>query len=377
MKFMMVPEQCQQNRSIGISRALLGLAMTGVGLVSAGCGHQNSSFSMLPASQSFQQAQATVNNKIDILWVVDNSGSMNPLQQNLVSNFGTFINNFQAKGFDYNMTFTTTDAYLSETNFDNNPKLAAIRDGAGSTHSGYFFITPWIPNIVQNFVTNATQGATGSGDERAFQSMFDALSSPLNMGMLRPSAFFAIVILSDEDDFTDPNRPEGSWQMPGGIPDHDYNNPNLPTVDSVVAQLDKLTSSTSANRRYNVSAITVMDSTCQQSHLPSSPTTVVGQRYMDLANQTGGIVGSICDASYANSLNFIQQRIVELTTQFALATAPDPASIVVTVNNAVVPQDATNGWTYDATTNAITFHGTAVPPASAAINVQFNPLTLK
>jgi hypothetical protein len=342
----------------------------------AGCSKAPANFSTLATSQSFQQSQAQVNNKIDVMWVVDNSNSMDPLQTSLIANFNSFINNFQTLGFDYNMVVTTTDSYLANTKFDKNPQLAAWRDGANGTFSGDFFITPKITNIVQSFVTNATQGAYGSGDERAFQSMIESLNSPLNAGFPRPGSFMAVIILSDEDDFMDYTRPEVSWTT-GGIADHDYTNPNLPSVDSLVSQLDSITGSTATNRKYNVSSIAVLDSACQQTHVTASPVTIVGQRYMDMANQTNGILGSICDSSYSNSLNFIQQQIVTLASQFPISGNPDPTTLVITVNGTVVPQDATNGWTYVAASNMIQFHGTAVPASGANISVGFNPLTLQ
>lgn len=345
-------------------------------LAMVGCGKKDANFSILSAGQQFQQNAAQVNPKIDILWVVDNSGSMDPLQQNLIVNFSNFINNFQGKGFDYKMAVTTTDSYLSGASFNNVPSLARVRDGAGSSHTGQFFITPYIPSIVSTFMTNATQGSSGSGDERAFQSMLETLKSPLNSDFRRSDSFFAVIILSDEDDFTDYSRPELSW-VRGGVADHSYTNPGLVTVDSVVTQLDQITNSTSTNRRYNVSSIAVLDEACRQQHLPQSSVTIVGQRYMDLANRTGGVTGSICDSSYSSSLNFIQQRIVELSTQFPLNGDPNPSTIVVVVDGAVVPQDATNGWTYMADANAIAFHGTAVPGASAVISVSFDPKSLR
>lgn len=340
-----------------------------------GC-NKSPSFSLLSASQTFQQQTASVNNKIDILWVVDNSGSMDPLQANLVQNFNAFITRFSTLGFDYKMAVTTTDAYLADPQFNNNPSLAMFRDGVGNVLSGYYYITPTIPNIVPNFVTNATQGSHGSGDERAFSSLFTSLHSSLNAGFHRNGAFFAVIILSDEDDFTDPTRPEGSWSK-GGIADHDYNNPNLVSVSSVVAGLDAFTGSTPANRHYNVSAISVLDQTCQSSHVQQSGSAIIGQRYIDLVNATGGVLGSVCDSNYANSLNFIQQRIVELTTEFPLTRTPNPTTITVSVNGLPVLEDSVNGWSYDVVNNAIMFHGAGVPASGAAINVHFDPNSLQ
>lgn len=334
------------------------------------CGKSNSSFAILPSGQSFQQAQATVNNKIDILWVVDNSGSMDPLQQNLVNNFSAFMSNFQTKGFDFQMAVTTADAYLQGRTYNNDATLAKFKDGAGTQHTGVYVINNQTPNALQTFVTNATQGSNGSGDERVFQSLLDTLSSPLNSGFPRPGAFFAVVILSDEDDFSNYNRLEGAG------PDHDYTNPGLMTVDSLIASLDTLTSSTATRRNYNVSAITVMDSTCKSQHAVAAPSTTIGTRYMDLAQKTNGILGSVCDPSYASVLNFIQQRIVELTTQFKLDREPNVSTIEVRVNGALVPQSATNGWSYDSTANAISFHGTGVPPVGASVQITFDPASL-
>src|SRR5580698_5135226 len=77
----------------------------------AGCGTDTPSFSLQPAGQAFTQSNGVFNNQLDILWVVDNSSSMSPLQANMTSNFNSFISTFQSKGYDFRMTVTTTDAY--------------------------------------------------------------------------------------------------------------------------------------------------------------------------------------------------------------------------------------------------------------------------
>ena len=334
-----------------------------------GC-NKTATFSLLSDQQQFQQAAAQVNNKIDILWVVDNSGSMAPLQDNLVSNFGSFISGFQNKGFDYKIAVTTSDAYLSEAAFYNDGTRSLYRDGVGSAHSGYPIITPLTPNLIATFVANATQGSIGSGDERVFQSLHDSMHNPKNAGFLRTGSYLAVIILSDEDDFSNDNRSEGA-------DDHDYTNPGLWKTDAVVADLDALTGSTPVARQYNVSAITVMDDACLQSHLQQSSSTIIGARYIELAKKTQGVVGSVCDSSYASALNFIQKRIFEAATQFKLSKTPNASTIKVFSDGIAVVQDAQNGWSYDSTENSIVFHGSAVPGANATINVTFDPNSLQ
>jgi hypothetical protein len=96
----------------------------------------------------------------------------------------------------------------------------------------------------------------------------------------------------------------------------------------------------------------------------------------ELAQATNGALGSICDANFAATLQAIQTSILELSTRFILDQIPVVSSIVVQVNGSLVANSAVNGWTYDSAANAIVFHGTAIPSASAAINVSFIPTTL-
>lgn len=323
-----------------------------------------------------QSASTSFNDKIDLLWVVDNSASMDPLQNNMTTNFNSFIQQFVTKGYDFQVAVTTTDAYLADSGFDNTPSLAKFRDGVGSHHTGVFSIVPTTANLINTFVTNASQGGNGSGDERAFSSIRSALNSSQNAGWVRPNSYLGIIILSDEDDFSSAQRSEYSWLYHGGAADHSYTYSGLDPVSMYVSYLDTLTASTGAGRRYSVSAITVKDNTCLNAHIGQSSSSIIGQRYINIASQTNGVVGSICDTSYANTLTAIQQNIVELSTQFFLTKTPDPATITVVVNGVSIAQNATNGWTYNADANSITFHGSAVPAQGAAIAVNFQPAGL-
>jgi len=350
-------------------------------LVISGCGQGSPSFSIVPGGDTFKQNAASFNNQLDILWVVDNSGSMGPLQTNMVNNFNSFIQSFETKGYDYRMAVTTTDAFLADSKLNGYNSAYAnwslFRDGANGQHSGVFIITPSTPNLNNTFVTNATQGANGDGDERAFSSLRQSMNDVRNPAFLRSTSYFAIIILSDEDDFSSEQRVDGSWTLqtnnPNYVPDHDYSYANLDTVASYENYLDGLTTSTGATRRWNVSAITVMDNTCLQNHVNQSPSTVIGQRYMQMANDTQGILGSVCDTSYSTSLNNIASQIATLSTQFFLNEIPQVNTIVVVVNGATVPQSSTNGWSYNSAANSVQFHGTAIPAQGATINVSFVP----
>lgn len=364
------------NLSVAITKTLCLGFFSSVLLIS--CDKGGGSFSLLPDGNSFQQtAGSSVNNKIDVLFVVDNSGSMSPAQTNLVNNFHSFINSFVTKGYDFQIAVTTTDAYLAGNNFYN--KSASAYPGYTQTQMRALanfkgpVLTPSTPNIENKFVSNATVGDVGDGDERAFSSFREALNR--NPTFHRADAFLAVIILSDEDDFSDPVRPEASWTKSGGVSDHNYVDPNLETVDSYVNYLDTLTGSTTTTKNYNVSAIGTLDSACQAQENKKYAESIIGQRYISIANKTNGVLGSICDTSFASSLTLIETKILELSTQFYLTRVPDPTTIVIHVNGATVNPDATNGWTYQPSANSIIFHGSAIPPQGAQINVDFQPLS--
>lgn len=75
-----------------------------------GCGGGEVSISVLPSSDQFQQ-KTNADVKIDILFVVDDSGSMKAEQQQMNDNFKSFINFFYDRGFDFRVAVAKTSAY--------------------------------------------------------------------------------------------------------------------------------------------------------------------------------------------------------------------------------------------------------------------------
>ncbi len=177
---------------------------------------------------------------VDILFVVDNSGSMADEQENLARNFNTFISELTSgKGNDYRIGIVTTD-------LDSNDAAHGQVERAGlvgttfSTQSPFHLQTfdsitrcTWtdiphgcfrgddpakrvIPSTsppaeqIETFKSNVRVGSCGSGREQGLEGMKRGLSntSPglCNEGFLRDGANLVVVIVSDEEDAT-PNPP--------------------------------------------------------------------------------------------------------------------------------------------------------------------------
>lgn len=338
--------------------------------LSVGCGARNMSFDLLSESATFNQSSAEVSGKIDIIWVVDNSGSMNTSQQAIATNFRQFIDIFEQNGSDFQMVVTTSDAYKDDFNASLN--MSIYKNGTYLNDLGETVTAPKIlrkdtPDLEKAFIANILRGVSGSGDERTLQSMRAALANATNQatGFPRADAFLSVIMLSDEDDF--------SWNG-SGSKENAYTDPALHTVQSYVDFLDILTGSSSANRKYNVNSIAILDSTCQNALGNNGRKIAVRQN--QLATITGGILGSLC-ADFGATLATISNKIIELSTQFYLDRTPREGSLKVFVDGIQVPLDPVNGYSYNAANNSITFFGTAVPAAGAQITVSYDPTELR
>lgn len=340
------------------------------------CGSRDISFDLLSESATFNQNSAEVNGKIDILWVIDNSGSMATSQQAVADNFQRFIDKFQENGFDFQIAVTTSDAYkdifnagLTQSVYKNGSYV----DGNGATVPAPKILKPDTPDLDKAFIANILRGINGSGDERVFQSMLAALSnqSNIDLGFPRKDAFLSVILVSDEDDF--------SWDESGSI-DNQYNNPSLHTPGLYDQFLMTIMGSTASNRRYNVNSIAILDSPtmtgAQCRDALGAGARKIGVRYQALSELSQGILGSVCE-DFGTTLATISNKIIELSTQFYLDRVPNAGSLRVYVDGNEVPQDPVNGFVYNQTSNSISFFGTAVPAAGAAITVSYDPTELR
>jgi len=154
--------------------------------------------------------------KVDLLFVIDNSGSMADEQQNLVASFPGFIAEMQtqlATTEGYNIGVTTSDAY-----FYNDP--ACIQEGAlvrqtGGVDSSNQVCAPYASgaghmseadDLTAKFSCAAQVGTGGDGNERPMQTLQVALTPALNApgacndGFIREDALLVLVIITDEED---------------------------------------------------------------------------------------------------------------------------------------------------------------------------------
>lgn len=379
------------------NKILVPLMMTALSLTA--CEKSDRSFSLLDAGTSFQQSPTFTQRKLDILWVVDSSGSMSSSQTNLTTSFSSFINRFQTLNYDFHMAVTSTDAWRAAyvANQTSKDVLKSLRVGPINfatdpltwlSNSGTRIMDRTTPNLSNIFIANATQGTSGSGDERAFSSFQEVLSNTVNGDFRRADAVLAIIIVSDEDDFSantaafvaapnvtyvdEVDADPVTLVDTGSASDlfHLYNDPRLLSVNSFKTYLDGLAGA----GNYSVNMIGILDTQCKASLNSSISGRRIGRRYIQLADLTGGVKASLCD-NFGQSLQLISDSIISLTSTFNLGRDPVVSTIKVKVNGEEIVEDANNGWTYSATGWTVTFHGTAVPAEGATVQIFFTPTT--
>lgn len=151
--------------------------------------------------------------KIDLLFVIDNSGSMGQEQTNLIANFPAFITVLDQSGLDYRVAVTTTARdYHYTMAFPVGGNIAmntgAGEDGAMIKPAACNMTKRWIektdPNPSQTFSCVANVGTGGNADEMPLGAMRDAFEDRMtdmtNAGFHRSDALLGVVFLTDEED---------------------------------------------------------------------------------------------------------------------------------------------------------------------------------
>jgi len=274
---------------------------------------------------------------VDILMIVDDSCSMEPFQQKLGESFEAFMTYFIDTNVDYQIAVTTTDV----TSW----RAGQIRGEV---------IGPATESAASRFSEAVNVGTLGSGFEMGLEAAAMALSEPLvstdNFGFLREDATLSLIFVSDEEDGS-PN------------PVNDYINGFYELKGH-------------RNREVlNASALTVTDlSECP----PSDYSSTAGDRYVDVAQQTGGIVGNLCAADFENIVVDLSLNTSRLRDTFFLSDKPDLSTIQVALEDVEIPCDA-GQWSYQLVDKegepapAIVFERDFMPGASQRIAVRYDP----
>ncbi len=264
-------------------------------------------------------------NASDILWVVDNSCSMEDEQGYLGDDFSYFYSIINNAGVDYHISVVTTDD----------------DDFQGAT---YKVIDDQTPNGAAQFAANCAVGTNGSWTEQGLKYGYDGLVKAENgtwpnSNFWRDDAGLRVVYVSDEPDQS------GSWSQ------------YLSWYQSMKVNPDHVI----------LSAICGTNGYAATSCTGPGGTADPGTGYVDVANATGGVLGTICDADWSTVLANLGWIAISLSDTFPLTYEAVPNTVEVYVNGTQLQV----GWSYDAVLNAIVFLPAYVPANGDTIVVDY------
>jgi hypothetical protein len=301
-----------------------------------------------PRTAVLVQKSITVNpatNKADILFVVDNSGSMGPQIAELGRRFPNFIASLAA--LDWQICVTTTD-------------IGRLDGRLRQFPNGSLVITKSTANVETEFLGMMSTMGSGNGDERAILAINRAIDR--NEGCFRSDAALNTVILSDEDE-----------RSTGGYDEYkDHNQFRvLEPRDLPNSVFDSLAASGRAGQLYTNHSIIIrpMDTACFTAQANENPA-FYGTHYAALTNSTKGALGDICATDYGAQVSLIGQNIVETLGSVALECAPVDATRKPVVNGgSIITSALPAGTTVTLTGNKLNF--TPALPGGTVLSLKY------
>ncbi|MGE4131152.1 MAG: hypothetical protein AB7F86_05905 [Bdellovibrionales bacterium] len=280
--------------------------------------------------------------KVDVLFVIDNSGSMLEEQTKLAPALSSFITNIAR--IDWQIGITTTDT--SNGPFGLKGSLVNLNGAGGKVLSA---ATPnyqqvFANTVIRNELIGCVDPNCPSSDERALEAATMAIGkrNSDNAGFFRQGADLALVILSDEDE-----QSTGTGTTPAQV-------------------VNAVTSAFGPNKTFTSFGIIIKpgDTACFASQ--SATSGQYGDYASALADLTKGVTGSICDSDYGPSLESIGTRVREQVKSITLKNMPNPDTIQIRIR----PFDPNLTWTIEAQTLIF-----AYPPRSGTrIDVLYLPM---
>lgn len=299
---------------------------------------------------------------VDILWVIDNSGSMSEEQDAIARNLDAFMQFFVGSSINFHLGVITTD---TENGLEN---------GILRSVAGYRFLTRDTPLLEETAKVLLRVGTGGSMDEKGIDATMRALTMPSdqhwegNKGFLREDAALHIIVISDEEDSSDTESVELAsylWNI-------------KPSIDTPVSFS---------------SIVGPSPGGCSSPNGTASP----GAHYIRVSREVGGMIESICVRDWTPVLEGLGLLAAGLRKEFFLAEVPVPGTLTAWVDDRDGRHDGVDqaslaegedtaaacearglaqcfGYTYDDHRNAIQLTDW-LPPPDAQVHVHYRLLS--
>lgn len=280
------------------------------------------------------------NPKVDIIFVVDNSGSMGVHQSNLSRNINLFVQSFSnSVQIDYNVGVVTTDM--------------KNRSQTGRLQGKVRIVNRSTPNGINEMASNLIVGTNGDYEEMSFDPVVEALSQPLvggfNAGFYRQDAHLAVIFITDAEDQSKRYTSDTFYQF----------------LVSLKGNKDKVLG-------YGV-IVPTGDRRCERDEFNATPVQI--EEFLGMTVNTGKNIFGLCDPNFGQNLANLSQDIARYVGGVIyLNRAPIPETIRVVYGTQSIPSHPKTGWMFDPAKNAIILGQDIVwstQPAGTKVQVLF------
>ena len=251
------------------------------------------------------------NDGVDIIWVIDFSGSMHGDYDRLMAGIEAMINALPKTNWRLNIISTDSNYSVSEEQF------------------------PLVPGDTIDDAKALYNSISGGTREDGFESVHDYIEeNSYASTWLRDDASLLVVFVSDEDD------------------------QSLHDMLSLDDFIDWYTDQRETVFLSSIVNLDPADSSCNSSTLNT------GDRYIDATNHFSGIIIDICSDDWSTGVSDATKQ-VEPYDEWTLTYTPIEDSIRIFYDGVV-----NSGWTYDSTTNVVDFTGN-MPESGVLVEISY------
>ncbi len=305
----------------------------------------------------------------DIIWVVDESGSMDDNRQDIVNNASEFFARAQKSGLDFRMGVTGVKDPDQDWDSSITGKFCS-RAAADSSDDGGVdrFLTSNEQSIFEACVNNPPyyEGGSEYGLAGAFESVTLHLprspGSANDLTKIRQEATLVVIIATDEA--PEELKAGGSYKGKAGFmweSDYDINkctSHQMPQIQSYIQDWITLFSGTHPTYGAEARAIVhliggVCQSNCGDSFMPIE----FPWGYQEIVKATGGQIADICQQDLGTTLQLIIDSIAGASSPMVLELVPISASLAVALNTQQLERSRSQGFDYSSSANSLILIG--------------------
>jgi hypothetical protein len=265
--------------------------------------------------------------EINMLFIIDDSISMQEDQQRLREEMPFMIENIHNANVDYRIGIVTTSS-----------------DGELNDISGQRWIDRETPDPIQAFEDASNVGLRGDPLEKGVYSLYLTLTSDMNTDFFRTGSPIHVIVITDE-------------------PDGTFYGTDIPSKQDLWDTIDEHKEE-AGGFTFTSIVMSIADTSC----IGPWGIQVDPSDYLEITNKYPGVQINLCADDWSESIKVLTDDIKGLGTSFGLSEIPVEDTITVHVEHEdVVFFHDDSEWDYNQNTNSVVFTNTIPDETSIVI----------